>query len=222
MHGVDHGLLQRLGRCALARERVPERRRRTLQVDGLLPAGGAPLDMEFDGVPVLDRGDAEGELRQHVANRGAVHDSSFCWFARRTLIRADRRRVFTVPKGIPSSSEISRAVIPRKYVRRTRRRSASDSDAIARRAASRSSRRSSSTDWADSGTSSTSTSLGRVTPVSRRRRSIAWLWAMVISHVDRRPRWGSKRAAFRQAVTKTSWVSSSAASREPSKRRPIV
>ena len=57
--------------------------------------------------------------------------------------------------------------------------------------------------------------MGRETPVSRRSRSTARLCAIVISHVERRPRVGSNRAALRHAVRKTSCVSSSAASRVP-------
>ena len=53
-------------------------------------------------------------------------------------------------------------------------------------------------------------------------RSTARLCAIVMSHVDRRPREGSNRAALRHAARKTSWVNSSAASGLPSRRRPRV
>jgi hypothetical protein len=89
-------------------------------------------------------------------------------------------------------------------------------------AASRSRSGSSSPAAGTSGTSSTRTSVGRVTPVSRRSRSTARLWAMVISQVDNLPRLASNRAAFRQAVRNTSCVSSSAASELPSSRIPSV
>ena len=81
------------------------------------------------------------------------------WFARRTLMSAVRRRVLTVPSGMPSASAISRAVSPPN----TRARGAwrPESDSRARIAASRSISGSSSSTHSSSGTSSTRTRCGR-------------------------------------------------------------
>ncbi len=51
---------------------------------------------------------------------------------------------------------------------------------------------------------------------------MAMLWAIVMSHVDSRPRAGSYRAPFRHAAMNTSCVNSSAASLLPNSRNPIV
>src|SRR5439155_11233268 len=48
------------------------------------------------------------------------------------------------------------------------------------------------------------------------------LWVMAINQVERRPRFASNRPALRHGARNTSWVSSSAASLEPSRRRPSV
>jgi hypothetical protein len=70
------------------------------------------MALELELVPVVEH--AEGRLGEPVAGFDARHQGSFPSFARRTLISAVRRRVFTVPRGIPSASAISRAVSPPK------------------------------------------------------------------------------------------------------------
>ena len=89
-------------------------------------------------VAIVRRQHADRELRQELADLEAGHGRSLSWLARRTLISAVRSRVLTVPSGMPSLSAISRAVRPPKYARASSRFSASESDARARIAASRS------------------------------------------------------------------------------------
>jgi hypothetical protein len=60
---VDDRLLQILGRRTVAGECIPERGRGPLQVDGLLPARGAGLDVQLDRARVITGRDAERELR---------------------------------------------------------------------------------------------------------------------------------------------------------------
>ena len=111
-HGADHPVLELGGRIG-RREREREHPRRALELPGFTAAGGAPAQvlLELARIAVAD---AERVLGEQLADTGAVHEGSFSSFARRTLINAERRRVFTVPRGMPSASAISRAVMPRK------------------------------------------------------------------------------------------------------------
>ena len=112
------------GRAGLA-ERERERRGGSVQLAGLFAAGGAPRQVR--GRAPARRRPAGRRARARSAGRERRGSSRRLLpsFARRTLISAVRRRVFTVPSGMPSASAISRAVRPRKYARDEQRRSAS-------------------------------------------------------------------------------------------------
>ena len=177
-----------------------------------LPLAAAPQ------LPSGRRRTTPGADRRQSARPGAGRRTSARSVARErsgsshvllALVRAphlDRRgteSVFTVPRGVPSASEISRAVRPRKYARQQ--------PALRLRERRERSRRCVTlldhvlvVLAGDVRNPSTNTSVGRRAPVSRRRRSTARLCAIVMSQVERRPRAGSNRAAFRQAVRKTS------------------
>ena len=89
---------------ALAAPAVLENRPvyRLLEAD-LAGRGGSGAVLRLSGARYFDGVDV-GEA---VAHGGAVHDGSLPSFARRTLIIAERIRVFTVPRGMPSASAIS-------------------------------------------------------------------------------------------------------------------
>jgi len=95
-------------------ERERERRCGLPQVSRLLAAPGARLEVTLDALALGLAQHADRVLGQELANLEAGHGRSLSWFARRTLMSAVRRRVLTVPSGMPSASAISRAVNPPK------------------------------------------------------------------------------------------------------------
>ena len=187
----------------------------SLQLARFLPAGGAPGEMAVDGRDVARGQGPERMLRQSIAHRRAVHTSSLPSFAFRTLIIAERSRVLTVPSGMPSIPRSARS--SRKYARHQATLGLGERGQRLQRRVP----------FDQHGFLVEPRSIGHLVDEheggpgdsgSRRSRSTARLCAIVISHVERRPREGSNRAALRHAVRKTSCVSSSADSRVPSSR----
>src|SRR5262249_37441157 len=112
---------ERRGRGGLGK-REAHRLHALVQLGGLATAAGAALQMSLEVLHAVRREHAERVLRELVARLDAGHRSiprriaiRLCSAsALRNLMSAARSRVFTVPRGMPSLSAISRAVQPEK------------------------------------------------------------------------------------------------------------